>query len=231
MDTLTQSAVITLGTLGFAVALVVASYVKLRRTSGLADVGMLDGMGGPNWEFSESWATTLATVGGVLNTVLVAGALTQNKVPSGLGAFFGILALLGPFAFSALLLHRLRKRSSAAANAPEQPRYEGCVAGFLVASLLTIWGVSGQIATTITLCSDLATQGALSWVTSGALIACLAFAEIGVAFYAWRTIPDTIETQRNDARERVKAFAAPHDEAELVAPPPLSRSLPRWSVL
>ena len=93
-------------------------------------------MGGPSWDFSQSWATTLATVGGVLNTVLVAGALTQTKVPSGLGAFFGILALLGPFAFSALLLHRLRRQSAGAAGLPQ---YEGCVAGFLLACLLTIW--------------------------------------------------------------------------------------------
>lgn len=226
MDVITQSTVITLCALGFAFILVVGAYVKLRRLPGMTHVSLLDGMGGPNWDFSQSWATTLATVGGVLNTVLVAGVLTQAKVPSGLGAFFGILALLGPFAFSALLLHRLRKQDATAASLP---RYEGCVAGFLVACLFTIWGVTGQIGTTITLCSDLANQSALSWVTSIALIICLALAVVGVAFYAWRTIPATVATQMNDAQNQMKMYEAQvrlkvSDETQ--KPP-----LPRWTVL
>lgn len=204
MDVLTQSNVITLCSLGFAIVLVGGAYIHLRRSKGIANVGLMDGMGGPSWDFSQSWATTLATVGGVLNTVFAAGVLVEVKVPSGLGAFFGILALLGPFAFSALLLHRLRTNEAAAAvgDGLGVPHYEGCVAGFLVACLLTIWGASGELATTITLCVDLAGQGALSWVASVVLAVCLGLAVVGIALYAWRTIPATIVAQRDEMHKQ-----------------------------
>lgn len=49
---------------------------------------------------------------------------------------------------------------------------------------------------------------------------CLVAEEVGVAVYAWRSIPNTIAARRNDAQERLKMYTD--------APQP---ALPRWTVL
>jgi hypothetical protein len=59
----------TLLLLGVAIVVVIGSYAISLRELG---VKPLDRMGAGDWKFTESWASTLTALGGILTTVLAA---------------------------------------------------------------------------------------------------------------------------------------------------------------
>lgn len=233
MGPLTQSDWIAFGSLGLALAFVIGAYARMRWGSDSFNVRLSDGMGNPSWDFTNSWATTLTAVEVVLGTVLSAVALTDPKRPTGLNLFFGILVVLAPFLFTALSLRRVS--SDGTGDPSAVPEYQGWVGTYLLACLLTLWGVCGALITSVALLSDLTSQGYLSTAVDWVFGVCLIVAVLGLALYALRTIPATVQAQQSEHARKAKAqlelrAAAPGGTTgagTTVVPPSLSR----WALL
>lgn len=98
----------------------------------------------PSFKFSDSWATSLTSIGALLGTVLGAGLLpddpivmSKNKLV-GLNILFGLLVVIAPLFYNAF---RVKKGSGA------KPIYEGKLWAFWFACLLTLWAVAGEVLT------------------------------------------------------------------------------------
>jgi hypothetical protein len=135
--------VLVWGSLGLSVILVALCWSKLRSDHKLADP-----LGEVEWSFTDSWASMLTAVGALLGTILAtSGILPMNAEPlssnalTGLNLFFGALVVIAPLIFSAVQMVQPPVKDD------EGPRYKGFVWGFLLACLLTIWGVLGELGT------------------------------------------------------------------------------------
>jgi len=96
-----------------------------------------------SWNFKDSWATSIAALGGVLGTVLGATGFFTEVLPgvsagrfTGFSLVFGGLALLAPITYTALS----RRDETLSVSV-------GTVAGLLIASAVTIAAVAGQLMT------------------------------------------------------------------------------------
>jgi hypothetical protein len=145
------------------------------------DLGPLD------WDFSQSWATSLTTVGAVLGIVLSGTAIP----PSGnsvnrtdfvtLNLVFGVLAVAGPFAWSTL-------RRGSAVNG--SVRSTGSVRGFLLAGGLVLCSTLGELGTLITFA--LTQENGPARVI---LVVVFALLIVLTLLYAWRTVLDVVVAQ------------------------------------
>jgi hypothetical protein len=144
-------------------------------------------LGPANWSYSESWATSLTLVGALLGTILGAGVLPDELdlfSKAGYSAFnvlFGMLVLVAPLVYAAA-----QNRLQDAADGT--PQYQGATWAFAVASIVTMWGVLGELATVGLLFREIEKAGGLS---TGLVVlgSCILVAIIIVAgIYTWRRI-------------------------------------------
>lgn len=141
----------------------------------------------PKWTFKDGWASNVVVIGAVVAALLAAvSSLGPNPFGDfavakfvGLNLIFGALVLLAPLAYSTM--------RTTAGNDSER-RTAGTVAGFMIASLGTVWAAFGQLSSLLILVSA-APHSILELVTLGAL---LLVAALFVAVYAWRTIAWTV---------------------------------------
>jgi hypothetical protein len=133
----THGAVVLWGTAGVAVVTSLFLWGLLGYKKALK-VGWNELMAPAKWDFSESWATNLTLVGALLATVLADSALIpsptvylEKETYGTLNALFAFTTVLAP-----LLYVCLGKAGS-----------QGSHAGFVAASLLTLWAVLGQLFT------------------------------------------------------------------------------------
>lgn len=193
-------------------------------------------MGQGQWDFSQSFATNIAIIGSVLTLILTSGAVpsTTNVLPfntySGLAVFFGSLVIVAP-----LLYNGTAKRVPVSADEVDTAaEYHGTVWGFLLAALLTEWGLVGSVATVFVTLLELYYADSLS-VLPLTLMAIVLFASlIFFARYSWVKIDGTIADQL-DPEHKAERFArsttvraaynlpAPTEEK----PPPS----PHWTLL
>jgi uncharacterized membrane protein YecN with MAPEG domain len=120
--------------------------------------------GPANWDYSQSWASTLTVVGALLGTVLSAGVLPDEldlftkAGYAGLNIFFGMLVLFAPLVYAAFQKRLLPDKDGV-------PQYEGTVRAFAVASVATLWGVFGELVTVGLLFREIEKAGSLpSWL-------------------------------------------------------------------
>src|SRR5262245_35838666 len=146
-------------------------------------------LGPVSWSFTDSWATTLTTVGAVLGTILASSrALPETTTLltragfAGLSLFFGFLVLLSP------LLYR------AFAHFTNAPQYQGFVGVFVVACATTAWGVMGQLATALLLVQEMVTASTLPASLSIPYPVFLLAALVLVATYTCRWARAIIQT-------------------------------------
>jgi hypothetical protein len=131
--------------------------------------------GPANWSYSESWATSLTLVGALLGTVLGAGVLPEKLdlfSKAGYSAFnvlFGMLVLVAPLVYAAA-----QRRMPDADDGT--PQYQGTTWAFGWASVATLWGVFGELATVGLLFREIEKDGGLatvlvwsSWAVLGAI--------------------------------------------------------------
>jgi hypothetical protein len=115
--------------------------------------------------------------------------------------------------------------------------YHGTVWGFLLAALLTEWGLLGSIATVFVTLLELYNADSLSAIPLILLAVTLSAAIVFFACYSWVKIDGTIADQfdpahkaarakRNTAARTANRLAVPTAENPL--PPPPS---PRWALL
>jgi hypothetical protein len=156
----------------FAPLLVAVVLVGIR----VATVDVKAPFGPANWDYSQSWATSLTLVGALLGTVLGAGVLPDNlnlfskAGYSGFNVLFGMLVLVAPLVYVAA-----QRRIRDAADKSQQ--YQGTTWAFALASVATLWGVFGELATVGLLFREIEKAGGLgtlltsvSWVVLGVIV-------------------------------------------------------------
>ena len=149
----------------------------------------------PSWSFSDSWASTLTVVGGLLGTVVASKAFPttptylSNATLAGLSLIFAVFVLVAPIAYKAF---QDRTETATSPTSPYDPKtapatYRGTVALFILASWLTMIGVFGQLITVIFILRELE-HGSLPHGAFLILAIAAAFAAVLAAIYAWVSI-------------------------------------------
>jgi hypothetical protein len=149
--------------------------------------------GPANWDYSESWATSLTLVGALLGTVLGAGVLPDkldlfSKAGySGFNVLFGMLVLVAPLVYVAA-----QRRIKGAVD--KTPQYHGTTWAFGLASVATLWGVFGELATVGLLFREIEKAGGLgtalvlvSWAILGVIVL------VAIA-YSWKRMRLILES-------------------------------------
>ena len=229
-------AIVVAGAVLVAIVIVVSTFTRARSTAKTAPLAchLGDCMGVGQWDFSKSWASTLTVVGGLLGTGLSAakGAPLQFAI---LNLLFVILAGVAPLVCNfigrmepvgasptqrdvAKIAEFVSPAQKASQDAPTETatyQYQTYVVGFLIACVLTLWAVVGEIVTLGFLLGDLrdlANASKLAFPNGNPLVAIIQvlflLGAIVAIFYAWQTIPFTLQAQvshKKAARAEQKA--------------------------
>ena len=126
------------GAVGVAVIVAVLRRTKLRERMGL-----------PAWNFTQSWASNIAVVGGLISLSTFAGLLGKNTpkfIPltgyTALDFAFPFLAALAP------LVYNFSRTVTVKSDGKDKPPVivsEGSVWMFIVSGIFTIWACGGQL--------------------------------------------------------------------------------------
>lgn len=181
-------------------------------------------LGGPDWSFTGSWASTITAIGGLLTLALGAGLLPEGTGENpdaagarritdvdvvGLSLMFGVLLVVAPFLFLATT-----KRFGA-------NKYFGRVFGYWTSSLATLTAVFGQLIVLESLVIPMIRDAnAIDRSLEIVLGITVIVAGIAVATYAYRTMIWTVDD---------KATAPPTDTS--VAGMETYAGGERWSLL
>ena len=149
-------------------------------------------MGLPNWDFSKSWASTIAVVGGVISFATALALIPATGGPPtvlarGQYAFLGVV-------FTAVTAAAPPVYTFASGIQPDLT-VRGWGYSFLFASIFTIWGTLGQLWIDILLIGDLCTIVALTNWWPIAVEAPLWVLGIALLCYAARSIIATVRAQ------------------------------------
>jgi hypothetical protein len=222
VDTATTTASSTAPAILIGVPLIAGAVLVLISWS-QARVGFGDKLGPPDWDFSASFASTIAGVGAVLGTILGAQVLPANPhylstiAYTGLNLFFAVLVVVAPFVFAAT-----RDKISQDAQGLH---YEGFVWSFMIASAITVWAVIGELATLGVLFWELHHAGTLSGWAVWPIWVLIAGTISLTAYYSVRTVIWTLKLA--DAH-KTKVAAATAGEAVDIQQAPLA---PHWKLL
>jgi hypothetical protein len=177
---------------------------------------------GPKWSFSDSWATTLTTIGAVLGTVL--GSATLPEAPREidkstlveLNLLFGALVVAAPFVFQAI-------RNPLVSSTDPDAGLWGFNITLVLACSLTFGAVSGELAALTLLARELIDASSWRHAAVGIGIA----AEVLAAYYFGVTTWWLVRTDwASLAKPKRKATLADDREAVVLAP----SAAPRWSL-
>jgi hypothetical protein len=192
-------------------AVVVVSLVLLR----VKGVKMMQRMGPPAWNFSDSWGTNITIGGALLTSVLGFSALPEqihylNKTAYlDLSLIFAALIAIAPAIYALLRTPVVEAGSSTL-------QYQGYVLFFALASGVTVWGAIGQIETVGLLFCELGEVGQISHAVLLSLLTILCFVIALLLVYAGRTIYQIASMQHSIIKVRGES---------------VSRHLPSWPVL
>jgi hypothetical protein len=106
-------------------------------------------MGSPTWSFKDSWASNVTVASGALVTLLTFSSLPDQPFHFTKSGYAVLSFLFAALIGLAPILYNLLRKEVDAKDATDKPviQYQGYVASFLLACLLTLWGVGGQLAT------------------------------------------------------------------------------------
>ena len=169
-------------------------------------------MGQGQWDFSQSFATNIAVIGSVLALILNSSAASllggTGILPGGayvgLGIFFGTLVTVAP-----LLYNGTADRVIVASpgDRDTSAEYHGTVRGFLLAAVVTQWGLLGSVVTVFLTLLELEHAGSLSLIPVILLAVTLLVAIYFFGRYSWVKIGGTLADQF-DAQTAATARAA-----------------------
>ena len=173
-------------------------------------------MGPPDWKFSESWASTLTLVGGILGTILAQSDVLPTPTHYLPNAAYGALNVL--FVMTTLLAPLLYAAMQTVEEGKGEPKFLGFVGWFLVASAVTLWGVLGELLTVALLVAEMQIGGALPLQSIGVFLALVLLALVLLGFYLWRgidwrlkyqtipTVPPDAEAERDRIEPRLRSW-------------------------
>lgn len=188
-------------------------------------------MGPTNYDFSASWASTITVVGALLGAILAA----NNVVPpqtrylghstyAALSLVFGVLVVLAPFVYRATSVPVPVTDKYGLTDT----QYQGFVAGFLAATLLTVWGVVGEVVTILLLFGEVQESRGVFTL----LLVLVSASVVLIVVYVARSVPEVIayqgQTDLHEARQRAgMALSGVHVPPEV----PITPQLPAWPLL
>ena len=208
-----------------AVVLVVLAALS---AGSLTSPRLSERMGPVNYDFSKSWASSITVVGALLGTVLSAKGVVPTVTKflpaatySALNLAFGILVVLAPFLYRSV-------SAPVAVTTAQGPdtEYQGTVAGFLLATALTLWGVLGELTALCLLFAELQESQGVSL----AFLGLFTLSGVLLIIYSLRSIPAVIRAQ---AQHPARAAALQVGIAAAGMPVPDNAATPRqnWSLL
>jgi len=144
------------------------------------------------WDFSSSWASNLTALGAILGVVLGKVTLPKDTVLVNhdgyitLSLFFGALVVISPFLYTAL------RTGTASAGGPSFAAADYRV--FLLACVLTIWAVLGQVGTLGGVLYELQHVDQLALGAVIPLLCALGVAVAGALWYSFETVKLVLES-------------------------------------
>lgn len=210
-------------------------------------------MGSAEWDFSSSWATTLTTVGAILGTILSAEVLAGDKSLTfvSLNLLFGVIVVVAGLVYSAFRTLELVDSETD----EDEKQIQGYVGFFVIACVLTLWAVVGELLTILALLHAIDDANALSSLVLTLFAAFIWLALVCALIYTWQAMRSTLEAltiSRNALQ--LQLFTATQDWDIVTIEPPADEALeqgrrqerrrlrleprkkdnpplPRWSVL
>lgn len=180
------------GAVGVAVIVAVLRRTKLRERMGL-----------PAWNFTQSWASNIAVVGGLISLSTFAGLLGKNTpkfIPltgyTALDFAFPFLAALAP------LVYNFSRTVTVKSDGKDKPPVivsEGSVWMFIVSGIFTIWACGGQLLVQALWLTELDAAGSIPAGFGWGIAVVLFLVSIGMLVYAGRTMAGTIDVQTADS--------------------------------
>ena len=171
------------GALGGAIIAILAGVIAYRRVNPRPGWSWL-GTGvnaGPAWTVSDSWVTNIAGVGAILGAVANAlgglGSVISDKDATGvivLFIVFGGAAGIAPIVYAATAIQ----------ESQELVQMVGSIWGFLLAGVVSLLAVLGELATIGLLIFEVGNSGAVK----GIVVAFISVAGLIVALYSVRAL-------------------------------------------
>lgn len=201
-----------------------------------AGIKLSSRMGQGQWDFSQSFATNIAIIGSLLTLVLTSNALPAatkilpNDAYGGLAVFFGATVIVAPLLYNGTA-SRVAVSPGEVDTAAE---YHGTVWGFLLAALLTEWGLLGSVATVFVTLLELYENDSMSVAPLILLAITLLVSMAFFARYSWIRIDGTILDQLDPVYKKARAELTADARAvnNLAAPTPDKPApSPRWALL
>jgi len=223
------------GSLALAVAFMLARCLIAKRPKVRIRRRLKMRMGSPGWDFTKSWASNFTVVGAVLGTIVGATGVIPEVTqffPKGsyaaLNVFFGVLVVLAPFVY--LATQHPKRSHTRHGDMVDQP--QGYVWSFLLATLITLWAVLGELGTIAFLVYEIRSAGSLPSSVTYVFAGAMAVAGLLVLWYLWTAIPATIRDQGNRRHHLVEIRAQMRFVGVLHIPPAsdIVPPLPSWSV-
>ncbi len=226
-----------------SVVVIVATWLAIARIN--KDVGLTTMLGPVGWDFSSSWASTLTAVA-ILATLLASSDLLPDDLslnPS--KPEFGMLSLIFAFLLPmAPILYNAFRSPIRTLDGDGNITYQdqGFVWSFVLASILTVWAVGGELLSTYQLVGNITATPALILLSSGFRVGLIVVAILVVLYVCQATyalILESVDTGKakeiRDKQLEVSVILGVLDdqskqalrtELQTIKPP-----LPRWSVL
>ncbi len=221
--------------LALALALVLARWFSTKYPCGLG--GRL---GPANWDFSKSWGSNLTVVGALLGTIIATSVLPDTTSAAkgtyaALNLFFGALIVIAPFIYTATQ----RAEPFHKTKTVKEPQFQGYVWSFLLATVITLWAVLGEIGATFAVFNEIRVGHTMPGASLVVFAVLLGISGGLMLVMSWRRIKQTIVFQCDRPKQRrrhlelhaqLSNLAGDESEVapgkELVEP-----ELPTWSVL
>jgi hypothetical protein len=224
-----------------AVGIVGVAWGVIRRQSdsagsGYAGTGVIrvsDEMGLPLWDFSRSWASNLTAAGAIFGTVIALVIMPDQTQMLAKQVIVGLhLLFLGLIGAAPFVYNAVRKGVfSSSASVSSDDAYHGYVGMFLVACVITIWGVIGQMASLFLLIREIRTFGMWPGDVTSIFQASLVLLSIALVPYLIQSIYWGVRSQIVQV-PLSRASGPVVDAATPVAVPRTNiRQLSKWSLL
>lgn len=177
-------------------------------------------------DFKTSFASTVTAAGAVLATVIAASVLPEETATLSKEAFVALNLVFGIAVVVAGLVYAALQRPvwvDAKKEKPTDPdiqqrNMQGRVWGFLVASLITVWAVFGELLTVWLLLDELGQEQGFSDTSLFVFKLLIAAAAFTMAVYTWRRIPAIVASQRRKPAQTTLRGQVTRDETRTTTP-------------
>jgi hypothetical protein len=166
-------------------------------------VRLVDPLGAVELDFTKSFASTLTAVGALLGTIISAGVLPEQTVYLSKAGFTGLNLTFGIAVVVAGVVYSMVQRVvPEAGKDPKDWKFRGYVLPFLLASLITLWAVFGEVWTMWLLIGELGHENGFTDHAVAVTRLLLALAVIGMIPYTFTRVGAAVRDKPTSKKER-----------------------------